>query len=245
MGLKTLFVPSKHSSFATELFTSLLTTRITCCEEYKRLAKSIKIRKAIVSDAPFLAQMILQSSRAGKKEGLFDLIFETNDDKKILAYLEKLTQTTAKNHCHYNNFLIAELDGQSVGTLCSYEPRIATKQVFIDALKECGAPGNISDALEVLYTCDFDLNIRTLMFDFMEELEGFIDVGVLKALMQKSLLTARLKGYRIAQALVEIGSLETILFYKKLGFKKVDEKECELYREKFGRTGLSLLAIEF
>ena len=206
---------------------------------------SIKIRKATVEDAEFLAQMMLQSSRAGKKIGLFDLIFETNDDKEILKSLEALSQTTAKNHCHYNNFLIAESDGKSVGTLCSYEPRIATKQTFIDALKEVGCSDNISETLEVLYTCDFELNNRTLMFDFMEELEGFIDVGVLKTLMQKSLLTARLKGYRIAQSIVEIGSLETLLFYKKLGFKEVQEKECELYKEKFGRNGLVLLAIEF
>ena len=83
------------------------------------------------------------------------------------------------------------------------------------------------------------------MFDFMEEVDGLLDLGILKALMQKSLLTARLKGYRIAQTIIEIGSLESKLLYKKLGFKEVREKECELYREKFGRTGLSLLAIEF
>ncbi len=206
---------------------------------------SIKIRKANVNDLQFLAQMMLQSSRAGKKIGLFDLIFNTTDDKEILKGLESLSQTTAKNHCHYSNFLIAELDGKSVGTLCSYEPRIATKQAFIDALKEIGCREDISATLEVIYDCDFGLNNRTLMFDFMEELEGFIDVGVLKTLMTKSLLTARLKGYRIAQAIVEIGSLETLLFYKKLGFQEVKELECELYREKFGRNGLVLLAIEF
>ena len=206
---------------------------------------SIKIRKATANDLEFLAQMMLQSSRAGKKLGIFDLIFETTDDKNILKSLSELAQTKAKNHCHYNNFLIAEVDGKSVGTLCSYEPRIATKQTFIDALKEVGCSENVSETLEVLSECDFGLNNRTLMFDFMEELEGFIDVGILKTLMQKSLLTARLKGYRIAQALVEIGSLETLLFYKKLGFKEVKEKECELYREKFGRNGLVLLSIEF
>lgn len=205
----------------------------------------IEIRKAGVKDASFLAQMILQSSRAGKKSGLFDLIFESNDNEKILKCLEALTQTVAKNHCHYENFLIAELDGQSVGTLCSYEPRIATKQAFEDALQEVGCSEDLEESLEVLYQCDFKLNTRTLMFDFMEELEGFVDVGVLKSLMQKSLLTARLKGYRIAQAIVEIGSLETLLFYKKLGFKEVQEKECELYKEKFGRIVLVLLAIEF
>ena len=206
---------------------------------------SINIRKATVEDSPFLAQMILQSSRAGKKDGIFDLIFGTNDDTVILPKIEALTNTQAKAHCNFNNFLIAEMDGKSVGTLCSYEPRIATKQAFVDALAEVGCGENCTEALDVMTCCDFGLNNRTLMFDFMEELEGFIDVGVLKTLMTKSLLTARLKGYRIGQALVEIGSLETILFYKKLGFKQVEEKECDLYKEKFGRAGQILLEIEF
>lgn len=204
----------------------------------------ITIKQATAEDAPFLAQMILQSSRAGKKDGLFDLLFGTNDKKAILEALEKLTQTTAKSHCHYKNFLIANMDGKSVGTLCSYEPRIATREAFINALAEIGYE-DIQEGLDIMEDCDFKLNNRTLMFDFMEELEGFIDVGVLKALMQKSLLTARLKGYTIAQTIIEIGSLENQLFYKKLGFQVVAQKECELYKEKFGRSGLMLLSTEF
>jgi len=206
---------------------------------------NIKIRKAEPKDVSFLAIMILQSTRAGKNSGIFDMIFETNDDSIILKKLEALTSTEAKNHCHYNNFLIAESNGISVGTLCSYEPRIATHKVFMDALNEVGAPESLDENLKVIYNCAFELNKRTLMFDFMEEKKGFIDVGVLKALMQKSLLTARLKGYRIAQTIVEIGSMDNILFYKKLGFHKVKEMECESYKEYFGRAGLVLLATEF
>lgn len=206
---------------------------------------SIKIRKAVVGDAKFLAQMILQSSRAGKKDGIFDLIFNTNDDTTIVTALESLTLATAKAHCNFNNFLVAEVDGNTVGSLCSYEPRIATKETFIEALHEIGCENDFSEALEVMSCCDFDLNNRTLMFDFMEETKSLVHVSILKNLMQKSLLTARLKGYRIGQALVEIGSLETILFYKKLGFKQVQEKECELYKEKFGRAGQVLLELEF
>ncbi len=206
---------------------------------------SIKIRKALVDDAPFLSQMILQSSRAEKKFGMFDLIFESKSDKEILGYLQKLTFTTAKSHCHYSNFLIAEIDGKNVGTLCSYEPRISTKESFLDALKEIGCEDKEKNFLEISQVCDFELNTRTLVFDFMEEIEGYMDVGILKSLMQKSLLTARLKGYRIAQTMVEIGSLESLLYYKKLGFKEVKHQECELYKEKFGRAGLVLLAFEF
>jgi hypothetical protein len=206
---------------------------------------SIRIRKAISNDAPFLAQMILQSSRAGKLFGMYDLIFATTNDEDILKNLEKLTNTDTKHSCHYSNFLIAELDGKSVGSLCSYEPRIATREKFVEALEEIGIDGKENEYLEILDTCDFNLTTRTLVFDYMEELEGFLDVGVLKELMKKSLLNARLKGYRFAQTVVEIGSLETLMYYKKLGFKEILEKECELYKEKFGRAGLVLLEVEF
>ncbi|MEA2091357.1 MAG: acyl-CoA acyltransferase [Campylobacterota bacterium] len=206
---------------------------------------SIKIRKALSDDAPFLAQMILQSSRAEKKVGLFDLIFGSKSDEETLQNLEKLTSATAKSYCHFSNFLIAEIDGTNVGSLCSYEPRISTREAFLEALKEIGCEDCSKDFIEISDACDFKLNKRTLVFDFMEELEGHMDVGILKSLMQKSLLTARLKGYRIAQTMVEIGSLETLLYYKKLGFKEVKIQECELYKEKFGRAGLVLLAFEF
>ena len=206
---------------------------------------SIKIRQAQPSDSSFLAEMILQSSRAGKKGGFFDLLFSESDDEEILQKLAMLTTTEAKSHCNYKNFLIAEIDGTRVGTLCSYEPRISTKETFIKALEEIGCTKDVAATLDVFYNCSFEQNKSTLMFDFMEEVEGFIDVGILKALMQKSLLTARLKGYRVAQTIIEIGSLEAELFYKKLGFVKTAEIECEGYKEVFGRPGLMLMSIEF
>ena len=204
----------------------------------------IKIKKATIEDALFLAKMILQNSRAGKKLGMFDLIFEKSD-KDILENIKSLVTASAKSHCHFSNFLIAQIDSKDVGTLCSYEPRISTRDTFFEALREIDCKDEQREYIEILNQCDFNLNNRTLMFDFMEEVEGFIDVGILKALQQKSLLTARLKGYRIAQTIVEIGALESLLFYKKLGFKELEEKESELYREKFGRAGLILLANEF
>lgn len=206
---------------------------------------SIKIRKATQGDAQFLAQMILQSSRAEKKVSMFDLVLSSKNDDELLENIKKLTQTSIKNYCHFSNFLIAEIDSKKVGTLCSYEPRIATKESFINSLKEISKDDNIDEYQALLQECDFEQNNRTLIFDFMEEIDGFVDVGILKSLMTKSLLTARLKGYTIAQTIAEIGSLETILIYKKLGFREKKQKECELYREKFGRNGLTLLEIEF
>lgn len=206
---------------------------------------NITIKQATSADAPFIAQMILRSTRAGKKDGLFDLLFESSDDALILEKLEKLTQTEAKSHCHYKNFLIATVDGKDVGTLCSYEPRISNQETFLKALQEIGCCEVVNETLEVFYGCSFEIRNSVLMFDFMEEVEDFMDVGVLKALMQKSLLTARLRGYTKAQTIVEIGSLEAELLYKKLGFTQIDQKECEEYRELFGRNGISLFEMGF
>lgn len=205
----------------------------------------ITIKQATAEDARFLAQMILKSSRAGKKVGLFDFLFQMQEEDAIIEKLEKLTQTTSKSHCHYKNFLIATIDGQNVGTLCSYEPRISNQETFIKALQEIGCCENANEILQAFYDCSFEVRKSTLMFDFMEEADSFVDVGVLKALMQKSLLSARLKGYRRAQTIIEIGSLETEMFYKKLGFSFVEQKECEDYRETFGRNGIMIFEIEF
>lgn len=205
----------------------------------------ITIKQAKEEDAPFLAKMILKSSRAGKKVGLFDFLFKMQEEDAILEKLEQLTHTASKSHCHYKNFLIATIDGENVGTICSYEPRISNRETFIKALQEIDCCENADEILQAFYDCSFNIRKSTLMLDFMEESDNFIDVGVLKALMQKSLLSARLKGYRRAQTIIEIGSLEAEMFYKKLGFVFVEQKECEDYREIFGRNGVMLFEIEF
>jgi hypothetical protein len=207
---------------------------------------SIIVRKATLEDTVFIAQMLLKSTRADKQIGVFDLIFDKVDDLEILKILEALVKTTTKHKYHYTNFLIAQIDNQKVGTLCTYESRIATNDSFIKSLQEIGITNsNVQTTLKIFDECSFNLGSRVLMFDCMEELEDFIDIGVLKALMQKSLLNARLKGYAVAQTIVESGSFDRLLYYKKLNFKEIRSLECELYKEYFGRLGLTLLSIEF
>ena len=48
---------------------------------------SIKIKKATQDDAPFLAKMILQSSRAEKKVCILDMVFDAKTDKEVLDKL--------------------------------------------------------------------------------------------------------------------------------------------------------------
>lgn len=204
---------------------------------------NIKIRKATETDAPLLAQSMLESSRSGKKKGIFDVIFNTGDKAELLTYLEKLTTTETKSYCHFSNFLVASVDGVDAGFLCGYEPRIATHEIFAKAILELGCDGSYEDRLTSYRLVEPQFDKKTFLLDFMAVKDEFHEFSVLKELVQKSLLTARLKGYRIVQTMVEIGSVETIMVYKKLGFTEIDERRSKHYEEEYGRPGIVRLQI--
>lgn len=204
---------------------------------------SITIRKALDSDGAFIAEALLTSSRADKKIGVFDYIFNTNDDKRLLEFLQKLTLTTAKSYCHFSNFTLAVVGGKSVGTICGYEPRIATHEVFALALEEIGIDESYHERIASYLLCEPEFDNKTWVCDFMVVDPEYKSFEVLKELVGKSLLTARLKGYRKVETMIEIGSAETELIYKKLGFAVIDEKRSNYYEEQFGRAGLMRLQI--
>lgn len=203
----------------------------------------IVIRKAIPEDAALIAGAIVQSSRAGKKSGVFDLIFRPKDDADLLASVEKLCVTQSKSYCHYTNFLVAESGGEAVGVLCGYEPRIATEESFSEALLELGIDDSYQERIVAYLLCRPELDKKTWVLDFMVEKSGVMSFEVMRELVQKSLLNARLKGYRKTQALIEIGSVETQMAYKKMGFSVESEKRSEYYEEAFGRPGVMRLQL--
>ncbi len=204
---------------------------------------SIKIRKAEKKDCALVSWAMLESSRSGKKTSLFDLIFQCHDDAVLLEKLTLLSQTTTKSYCHYSNFLVAVEDGKDVGVLCGYEPRIATHEVLSKALMELDIDESYNERIKAYFLCLPKVGRQTWILDFMEVKEDAHELTVLKELVQKSLLTARLKGYRNVETMVEIGSAEAQLTYKKLGFDVQDEIQSEAYFETFGRSGIMRLGM--
>lgn len=205
---------------------------------------SIKVRKATANDIDFLTWAVLESSRSGKKLGIFDLIFECDDDVILKKKIEALLQTTHKSYVHFSNFLIAEVDGKEAATLCGYEPRHATSDIFSKALLEVEVDGSYESRIASYNDCLSESDIKTWMIDFVEVVEGINDLPVIKALIQKSLLGARLMGYRKAQTFVDIGATETEILYKKLGFHFLDEKRSSFFAEVYGRPGITRFQME-
>lgn len=205
---------------------------------------SVTVRKASEADAAIICQAMLEGSRAGKSIGFFDLIFQTSEDAELTAHLKRLIMTTTKSYCHFSNFFIALSGNEPVGALCGYEPRIATHDIFAQALEEIGIDESYHERIAAYLLCEPEVDNKTFILDFMMAKSEFKSIEILKELVGKSMLTARLKGYRKVQTMVEIGSAETEMIYKKLGFNVIDEKRSDYYKEQFGRAGIMRMQIE-
>jgi hypothetical protein len=202
---------------------------------------TITVRKASEADIDIIAQALIEGSRGGKKIGLFDLVFNTSDNEVLLGHLKRLALTTTKSYCHFSNFFIAHSGTTTLGTICGYEPRIATHEIFSKALEEIGFDETYHERIAAYLLCEGDVDNKTFVLDFMLVKPEFKIIDVFKELISKSMLTARLKGYRKVQTSVEIGMVETEIIFKKLGFEVIDEKRSEYYKEQFDRPGIMRL----
>lgn len=195
------------------------------------------IRTAKPDDASFIAWAILESTRAGKKQGVFDLIFSPAAD--MMTMLETLIVNDIKTICHYSNFLIAEIEGQPVGALCGYDGYKLSWDTMSEALRSMGCQGDYKERIASYLLCEPEIEKNTLILDFMVAKDEFRGLGVVKELVKKVLLNARLKGFRKAQTGIEIGSIETQLAYEKMGFTAKEQKKSEYYLKDFGRAGIT------
>jgi predicted GNAT family acetyltransferase len=195
------------------------------------------IRTAKVDDVSFIAWAILESSRAGKKQGVFDLIFSPAED--ISKMLETLIVHEIKTICHYSNFLIAEIDGEPVGALCGYDGYRLSWDKMSEALSSMGCKGNYKERIASYLLCEPEIEKNTIILDFMVTKDEYRGLGVVKELVKKVLLNARLKGFRKAQTGIEIGSIETQLAYEKMGFTAKEQKKSDYYLKDFGRAGIT------
>lgn len=202
----------------------------------------MKIHPATVEDAAFITWAILESSRAGKEKGVFDLIFSPSGDvEKMLA---ALVVHDIKTICHYSNFLIAEVDDKQAGTLCSYDGYRVSWDNMSEALESMGCQGDFKERIAAYLMCEPEVEKNTLVLDFMITKDEFRGLGVVKELVKKVLLNARLKGFRKAQTNIEIGSIETQMAYEKMGFVAKEEKKSDYYLEEFGRLGITQYVME-
>ena len=80
------------------------------------------IRRGKADDVDFLAWIMLSASRAHLPRGVWDLIVGS-DEQGCLDYLRRLAVAEPRSLCHYEAFLVVDVDGELGAGLYGFDSR--------------------------------------------------------------------------------------------------------------------------
>ena len=212
---------------------------------------NIGIRSAKPEDAPFLAWVMLTASRSHLKYGVWEH-YVGGTEQDCLSFLS-LVATTQKPHLfHSSTFIVAEMDGQKVGALSGYDPKVLGMKAFVQALPEVfqkldWAMDEQRAAVERYrpwMTCIPDDAEGAWIVESVAALPEYRRQGVVSRLLDEVLNRGRRGEYNRAQIGVLINNTPARLAYEKSGFKFDSEKRNPTFEATFGTPGIARLLLD-
>jgi ribosomal protein S18 acetylase RimI-like enzyme len=213
---------------------------------------SISVRWARREDGDFLAWVMLTASRAQLKRGIWDLIIcagERADHRGCLDYLKRLAVAEPRSLYHYENFLVAELDGKPAAALCGFEMSADTWKTVADAMlaveREIGWTESEVAASQQRVAPVWPCFLEDVGADWIveniatkPECRG---QGAASVLIEEIVREGALRGRRLVQISTYIGNDAGQSVYEKCGFRFSDEKRCAELERLLGAKGFARL----
>lgn len=208
----------------------------------------MRIRRARREDADFLAWVMLAASRAHLTRGVWDLIIGTDigtDEEGCLDYLKRLAVAEPRSLYHYENFVVAEVDGTPAAGLCSFDMREDTWAIVAEATSAVQHDIGWSEAdvaasrerVAPVWACF----LKDAGADWGIENVGtrpeYRGRGLASALMAEFLREGAERGRQLAQITTYIGNDAARSVYEKAGFRFSDEKRCAEVAALLGAPG--------
>ena len=212
---------------------------------------NIDIRPARADDAPFLAWVMLTASRSHLKYGVWEH-YVGGTEQDCLSFLS-LIATTQKPHLfHSSTFIIAEMNGQKVGALSGYDPKVLGMKSFVQALPEVFQKINWTideqraavERYRPWATCTPDDAEGAWIVESVAALPEYRRQGVVSRLLDEVLNRGRRNGFKRAQIGVLINNTPARLAYEKSGFKFDSEKRNPSFEATFGTPGIARLLLD-
>ena len=214
------------------------------------IAGDVTVRDATADDVDFLAWVMLAASRSQLDRGIWEYLYDVDEDK-ALRYLKALATTETVHIFHHSLFQIAEVDGIPGAAMCGYEPLtqgfVQYGSVVEHALRES----------EIEMDDAFGHRLGVLMSGFTGEVADnpwvvenvatvpeFRRMGLVDRLLRETIARGREKGFRQAQIGVFIGNERAKKAYEKAGFEKVDEKRDPGWEAEIGCPGTEVMLQE-
>lgn len=208
------------------------------------------IRAATPEDVPMLAEVVLLASRSQLEIGVFDLVIETNDDDRLAAISAILT-TEKRSWCHYENFLVAWVDGRPAAALSGYsahdESLLPLEQAFVAGFRAIGMDNEqIGTAFKnsmVFLTCSSDDEQGAWIVEWVACLAEFRRRGLIRELLQAILERGRERGHALNQIGILLGNISAQRAYEAVGFELEYEKTDPAFEAAVGCPGMARLLL--
>ncbi|HEY5145967.1 MAG TPA: GNAT family N-acetyltransferase [Polyangiaceae bacterium] len=203
-----------------------------------------KIRDATAGDVDLIAWTQVEASRSNTPLGFWDLALPGTDEARI-ALIAEIATSPREHFAHVSGFLVAEVDGEPVGALSGYAPKVKKLGHFVGALDYVLERRGWSEAHRKLIafriapcmTCFSDSPDDRWIVEWVALRPAARGKGVAAELLRAILARGRAAGFRKAQITHLIDNTPAKRAYERAGFAHVDEKRDPQFEAIFGRPG--------
>jgi translation initiation factor 4G len=210
-----------------------------------------RIRAAGRDDAPFLSWVIQEAARSHLPRGMWDVIFPGVEHER-LGYIQSLVRHEARSFCHYQGFLIAELDGRPAAALSAYVPARSGVPAFVRALQSTLEQAGWSEArmseldprFAPFQACAPEPPDDAWVVEWVATRPEVRGRGLVHALLERILADGRSAGHRTASVGVLIGNTPARRAYEKVGFRVLRERRDRRLEELIGAQGIAELRLD-
>lgn len=209
---------------------------------------TLVLRDATPADRGFLAWAMQESGRSHLERGTWDVVLPGPEATR-LDLLARLAVADARSFCHHGGFLIGEVDGEPVATLCGYQPGVATPALFLEAVRQAFAEAGWSRAQirEMLArfapftTCSPDPPDDAWVVEWVATRPEHRGRGYASLLLDALLERGRSRGLELAHLGILIGNDVAQAVYERAGFSVVEEKRHPDFEAATGAPGVRVL----
>jgi ribosomal protein S18 acetylase RimI-like enzyme len=202
------------------------------------------LRRAARDDVEFLAWVMLSASRGHLRRGVWDLIVG-RDDAACLDYLQRLAVAEPRSLCHYESYLVAELDGRPVAALCGFDTRnggwATVAQAMTAVQRDLGwSQSDVAASLQRVapaWTCFLPDIGAEWAIENVATLPAFRRRGLAVGLLSEIVEEGTRRGCQLAQITSLVGNDAAQRVYERLGFRVVDEKRSAEFAAALGAPG--------
>lgn len=208
----------------------------------------LDIRQATRDDIPMIAEVVLLASRSHVVTGIFDLAIHTDDEDRLTA-IRAILGTEQRSWCHFENFLVAWVDGERAAALSGYaaydETLFPMEKAFVAGYRAIGMTdeqiGAAFQASLVFLTCVTDDKADAWIIEWVACLDAFRRRGLVRELLLAILERGRDRGHTLSQIGILSGNVSAQRAYENVGFVLDYEKTHPDFQAALGCAGLARL----